>query len=59
MEGAIGMEAEALDVGAVLLGDIALLIMAPLVIFAALKMVWEEQVSRGHASTLSQQIFEG
>jgi len=38
-----GMEAEALDVGAVLLGDVALLIMAPLVIYAALKMIWEEQ----------------
>ena len=45
MEGVIGMEAEALDVGAVLLGDVALLVMAPLVIYAALKMIWEEQVS--------------
>eukprot|EP00210_Caulerpa_lentillifera_P002108 g2023.t1 len=42
-EGAIGMEAEALDVGAVLLGDVALLIVAPLVIYAALRMIWEEQ----------------
>lgn len=42
-EGVVGMEAEALDVGAVLLGDVALLVVAPLVIYAALKMIWEEQ----------------
>jgi len=39
----LGMEAESFDVGAVLLGDVALLVMAPLVIYAALKMIWEEQ----------------
>ena len=46
------MEAEALDVGAVLIGDVALLVMAPLVIYAALKMIWEEQVNPSPSSFL-------
>lgn len=57
IEGAIGMEAEALDVGAVLLGDVALLVMAPLVIYAALKMIWEEQVGHLTCILMAESVF--
>jgi len=59
IEGAIGMEAEALDVGAVLLGDVALLIMAPLVIYAALKMIWEEQFEEANKDVQSEEMADG
>lgn len=58
IEGAIGMEAEALDVGAVLLGDVALLVMAPLVIYAALKMIWEEQFEETEEDVASKEKAE-
>eukprot|EP00210_Caulerpa_lentillifera_P000761 g736.t1 len=53
-----GMEAETFDVGAVLLGDVAILIMAPLVIYAALKMIWEEQFEDPVKEDLTDPVHE-